>query len=129
MKSALTAIATLACIFAATPVAVAETLTPKMAGSLPLIPRSAWKIDAGGGGRNVQVYLFCQSGRWEVVSSQRGSLALMGTYKVQGDTIISKDGNGGAVTNYKMTWNGTALELNDGKVVLKLIYNGETKCK
>ncbi len=107
-----------------------KNLTPKMAGGFPAIPGTAWKIDYGKGVTGY-VFLFCKSARWEVISPQllNGAVTLMGTFRVQGSNLISKDGNGGQVTTFKMAWKGDVLELNDGKVILKLHYIGETECK
>ncbi|MGI8639733.1 MAG: hypothetical protein ACR2MG_07240 [Pyrinomonadaceae bacterium] len=107
-------------------------------GNFPVIPGTAWKIDAGPG-RNVQVFLFCKSGRWEVVSSQLlkqkdlsiegGAVTLMGTYTVKGDTITAKMDNG-PTDNYKMRWNDSILELDDGKGTIMRLYDKvETECK
>jgi hypothetical protein len=35
----------------------------------------------------------------------------------------------GMVQKWKMAWKGDLLELFDGKVTLRLHYNGETQCK
>lgn len=103
---------------------------PKMAGALPSIPGTAWKIDWGKGATGY-VYLFCKTARWEVVSPDllRGAATLMGTYKVQGSTLMSRDGSAGRVTPFKMAWQAGLLGLDDGKVTMRLHYVGKTECK
>ncbi|MFS8084504.1 MAG: agenet domain-containing protein, partial [Acidobacteriota bacterium] len=108
-----------------------KALPSKMAGSFTSLPGTAWKIDWGIKGGNVQRFLFCKSGRWEVVSSQlqAGALTMMGSYTVQGDRLITKNRNGGMTTNYKMTWKDGGWELNSGKSIMKLYDPVETQCK
>ena len=102
-----------------------------MANGFPVIPGTAWKIDWGIRGGNVQVFLFCKSGRWEVVSPMRssGAVTLMGTYELKGNRLVTQNMNGREVTNYQMAWKDSVLELNSGKSVMRLHYNGATACK
>ena len=103
-----------------------------MAGGLPTLPGTAWKIDFGIKGGNVQRFLFCRSGRWEVVSSQLltgGAMSMMGSYTVNGPSLVTRDANGGKVTTYRMAWNGKVLELDSGKAAMKLYEPVETACK
>jgi len=102
---------------------------PPMAGGFPVIPGSAWKIDWGKRGANVQVFLFCKTGRWEVVSPMllAGAATIMGTYRVRGSNVVTK-GDDGSISNYTMTWKGDALEMNDGRTIMRLVYNGIAQC-
>ncbi len=104
---------------------------PPMANGFPVIPGTAWKIDWGIRGGNVQVFLFCKSGRWEVVSPMRssGALTLMGTYALKGNRLVTKNMNGREETNYQMAWKDSVLALDSGKSVMRLHYNGTTACK
>lgn len=109
----------------------ANGVPPIIANGFPVIPGTAWKIDWGIRGGNVQVFLFCKSGRWEVVSPMRssGAVSLMGTYDLQGNKLVTKNMNGREVTNYRMIWKERILELDSGKSVMRLHYNGTTACK
>ena len=104
---------------------------PVLADGFPVIPGTAWKIDWGIRGGNVQVFLFCESGRWEVVSPMltAGALTLMGTYKLQGNKLTTKNTNGREVTDYRMSWKSSVLDLDSGKTVMHLHYRGTTACK
>lgn len=107
-------------------------LAPNMADAFPALQGTAWKIDWGIKGGNVQRFLFCRSGRWEVVSSQLltgGAMSMTGSYNVQGSSLVTKDTNGGKVTNYRMVWNKGILELDSGKVKMRLYDPVETQCK
>ena len=112
-------------------VSPAQGTPPPMANGLPAIPGTAWKIDLGIRGGNVQVFLFCKSGRWEVVSPMRtsGAVTLMGTYELMGTKLVTQNMNGREVTNYQMAWKDSVLELDSGKSVMRLHYNGTTACK
>lgn len=102
----------------------------KMAGGIPAIPGTAWKMDFGIKGANVQRILFCKSGRWEVVSSQLlngGAASLMGTYTVSGSTIALKAD--GKTTSYQMSLNGGVLQLTGGKQNMRLYEPVPTQCK
>lgn len=109
----------------------AQGTPPPMASGFPVIPGTAWKIDWGIRGGNVQVFLFCKSGRWEVVSPMRssGAVSLMGTYAHQGKKLVTQNMSGREVTNYQMTWRENVLELDSGKSIVRLHYNGATACK
>lgn len=109
----------------------ADGALPNIANGFPVIPGTAWKIDWGIRGGNVQVFLFCKSGRWEVVSPMRssGAVSLMGTYELKGNRLVTQNLNGREVTNYQMTWKEGVLELNSGKRVMRLHYNATTACK
>ena len=100
-----------------------STNTPTMTGGLPNIPGTAWKIIMYNDSRPVSVYLFCPNGKYEIVPSSAGSFVFMGTYKVQGSRLITR-AEDGAVTTYTLSWKNGFLELNDGKIVLRLKYNG-----
>lgn len=98
--------------------------TPRMTGALPAISGSAWKIiSMYGYGRSVSVYLFCPNGKYEIVPPRAEMVVFRGTYRVAGSKLITK-AQDGTVTTYTMTWRNGFLELNDGKAVLKLLYNG-----
>ena len=95
---------------------------------LPSLPGTAWKIDFGEGVTGT-VFLFCKSGRWEIVPGRIGSIGAVGkSYSVSGSTLTTVNADDGKVEKYKMTWKDNVLELNDGKVTLRLHYNGETQC-
>ncbi len=108
-------------------------------GNLPVIAGTAWKIDWKRSGP-VQTYLFCKSGRWEVISSQflkyqdipgseGGGTVFSGTYAVKGDTLISKWEDGKTDT-YKMSWDGSRLKLDDGSGTLVELYEpSTTECR
>lgn len=100
-----------------------------MAGGFPVIPGSAWRIDWGKRGANVQVFLFCKTGRWEVVSPMllAGAVTMMGTYRVRGSNVVTK-GDDGSISNYRMTWKGDALDMNDGRTIMRPLYKGTTQC-
>ena len=109
----------------------ADVKVPVLADGFPVIPGTAWKIDWGIRGGNVQVFLFCESGRWEVVSPMltAGAVTLMGTYKLQGNKLTTKNSNGREVTDYRMSWKSSVLDLDSGKTVMHLHYRGTTACK
>lgn len=109
-------------------------------GDLPQIVGTAWKIDPKIENTNVQTYLFCKSGKWQVIpyqflkyqdipGSEGGSVVFSGTYTVQGDTIISRMDNETAPDIYKMSWDGTRLKLNDGKGIVELYDPQPTDCE
>jgi hypothetical protein len=101
-----------------------KSTAPRMIGALPVMSGSAWKImSIFGDGRPVSAYLFCPNGKYEIVPPGAGMVVFMGTYRVAGSKLITK-AEDGAVTTYTMTWRNGFLELNDGKVVLKLLYDG-----
>lgn len=104
---------------------------PIMSNGFPVIPGTAWKIDWGIQGANVQAFLFCESGRWEVVSPMltSGAVTLMGTYKLQENILVTENSNGREVTKYRMAWKEGVLDLDSGKSVMHLHYNGTTACK
>lgn len=108
-------------------------------GNLPEISGTFWKVDPKIKNANVQTYLFCKSGRWEVISSQflkqqdipgsaGGGSVFGGTYEVKGDTLISK-WEDGATDTYKMSWDGSRLKLNDGKGIVELYDPQTTECQ
>lgn len=110
-------------------------------GNLPVIVGTGWKIDPKIPNANVQTYLFCKSGRWEVISSRilghqdipghrtGGGLVFGGTYVVKGDTIISRGENEPRDDIYKMSWDGSRLKLDDGKGVVELYDPQPTDCQ
>lgn len=103
--------------------------TPKTGGVPRTLPGTAWKIDFGRG-KTGTTFLFCRSGRWEIVPERAGSIGAVGSsYKVSGNTLTTVNRDDGKVEKWKMSWEGDVLILNDGKVTLKLHYNGETQCK
>jgi hypothetical protein len=105
-----------------------RTLTPKMAGALPSLRGTAWKIDYGKG-LTGNVFLFCKSGRWEIVPQRAGLIGAVGrSYTVSGSTLTTVNADDGKVEKWKMSWKGGVLEIFDGKVTLRLHYNGETTC-
>jgi len=104
---------------------------PITVNGFPVIPGTAWKIDFGIRGGNAQVFLFCKSGRWEVVSPMlsSGAVTLMGNYKLKGNDLVTENTNGREVTNYRMAWKENVLELDSGKSIMRLHYNGTTACR
>ena len=101
---------------------------PKMAGAFPALPGTTWRIDFGRGVTGT-AFLFCKSGRWEIVPSRAGSIGAVGkTHKVSGDILTTVNADDGQVEKFKMAWKENVLELNDGKTVLRLYYSGETQC-
>ncbi len=109
----------------------AEGKVPLLANGFPVIPGTAWKIDWGIRGGNVQVFLFCTSGRWEVVSPilSSGAVSLMGKYTVKGHDLVTENLQGREVTKYRMAWKESVLELDSGKSNMRLHYNGTSACK
>lgn len=102
-------------------------LTIPMSGGIPAIPGTAWKMDFGIKHGNVQRILFCKSGRWEVVSSQLGSVALMGRYRVSGSTLaLTGDGK---TTNYRISKSDVGLLLTGGSQDMRLYEPVSTECK
>jgi hypothetical protein len=109
-------------------------------GNLPVLSGTAWKIDWKRSGP-VQTYLFCKSGRWEVISSQflkhqdipgsaGGGVVLAGTYTVKGDTLISRGENEKRDDIYKMSWDGSRLKLDDGSGTFVELYEpSTTECR
>jgi hypothetical protein len=110
---------------------LASGKVPVIAHGFPVMAGTAWKIDWGIRGSNVQVFLFCKSGRWEVVSPMRssGAVSLMGNYEVQGSRLVTRNLNGREVTTYRMSWKDGVLELDSGKSQMRLHYNTTTDCK
>jgi len=108
--------------------------------NLPVLSGTAWKIDWKRSG-SVQAYLFCKSGRWEVIpyqflkhkdipGSAGGSVVFSGTYTVKGDTIISRMENQPAPDIYKMSWDGSRLKLDDGSGTILELYDSQpTDCQ
>lgn len=103
---------------------------PAMNGSLPNLAGTAWKQLYEKNVTVVPVFLFCKSGHWEVV---RYTLAagMMGSWKASGNTLTLTNSTDGKSENYSMTYNASQnlLLLNDGRVTLRLLYNGSTQCK
>ena len=92
------------------------------------LPGTAWKIDFGRGVTGT-VFLFCRTGRWEIVPAS-GSIGAIGkSYEVSAQTLTTVNRDDGKVEKYQMAWKGDVLELFDGKVTIRLHYNGETRCK
>lgn len=111
-------------------------------GDLPQIYGTAWKIDPKIKNANVQTYLFCKSGRWQVISSQflshrdipqhrmGGAVTFGGTYTINGNTLISRMVNEPVDDIYKMSWDGSRLKLADTKGgVLELYDPQPTECQ
>ena len=91
---------------------------------------TAWKIESRGS-IGVQVFLFCNSGRWEIVGSQllNGAVSPVGTYQQSGSRLTTRNQDDGMVTNWSLRWpGGDALDIDDGRVTLRLRYNGRTSC-
>lgn len=123
-----------ACFFAGLPFASpmdasAQGLKPKMAGALPSLTGTAWKMDFGRGVTGT-AFLFCKkSGRWEIVPARAGSIGAVGkSYSVYGKTLTTVNADDGMVEKWQMNWTGEVLELFDGKATQRLHYHGETQC-
>ena len=103
---------------------------PAGAGGSPRsLPGSAWKIDFGRGVTGM-VFLFCRSARWEIVPARMGSVGVIGkSYSLSGNELTTVSLDDGKVQKWKVAWRDEILELDDGQVVMKLHYNGETQCK
>jgi hypothetical protein len=102
---------------------------PEMPAALPSLPGTAWKIDFGKGVTGT-VFLFCKSGRWEIVPARAGSIGAVGrSYNVSGNILTTVNADDGMVQEWQMAEDDGVLELFDGKVTLRLHYNGETQCK
>ena len=99
-------------------------------GEIPALPGTAWKMDFGIKGGNVQRILFCKSGRWEVVSSQLlngGAVSLMGRYTVSGGTLaLTGDGK---TTNYAISRSDVGLLLTGGRQNMRLYEPVPTACR
>ena len=113
------------------PRAAPITQPPAAGGSAPRTLRgTAWKIESRGS-IGVQVFLFCNSGRWEIVGSQlfNGGVSPVGTYTQWGSRLTTRNQDDGMVTNWSLAWpGGDRLDLNDGRVTLRLRYNGRASC-
>jgi hypothetical protein len=107
----------------------AKEVQPAEIGPAPhSLPGTAWKMDFGKGVTGT-VFLFCKGGRWENVLPS-GRMGIVGrSYSVAGSTLTTVNADDGKVQKWRMTWKGDILELNDGKQIVKLHYNGETQCK
>lgn len=106
-----------------------KTPTSKIESVPHSLPGTAWKIDFGRG-KTGTTFLFCKSGTWEIVPERAGSIGAVGrSYRVSGNTLTTVNRDDGKVEKWKMSWEGDVLILNDGKVTLKLHYNGDTQCK
>jgi hypothetical protein len=107
------------------------TQPPGAGGSAPHVLRgTAWKIESRGS-VGVQVFLFCSTGRWEIVGSQlfNGGVSPVGTYTQSGARLTTRDQDDGMVTNWSLAWpGGDRLDLNDGRVTLRTHYNGRASC-
>jgi hypothetical protein len=89
---------------------------------------TAWKIDFGRGVTGT-VFLFCKSGRWEIVPARAGSIGAVGrSYKTAGSVLTTVNADDGKVEKWKMTWAGDVLIIDDGAQPLRLNYNGRTQC-
>ena len=107
----------------------ARNPAPKMPVAIPSLPGTAWKIDFGKGVTGT-VFLFCKSGRWEIVPARAGSIGAVGrSYNVSGNILTTVNADDGMVQEWQMAEDDGVLELFDGKVTLRLHYNGETQCK
>ena len=91
---------------------------------------TAWRIESRGS-IGVQIFLFCNSGRWEIVGSQllNGAVSPVGTYRQSGSSLTTRNQDDGMVTNWSLSWpGGDRMDINDGRVTLRLRYNGRTSC-
>ena len=104
---------------------------PRRGGPAPRNLRgTAWKVESRGS-TGVQVFLFCNSGRWEIVGSQlfNGGVSPVGTYTQAGSRLTTRNQDDGTVQPWTLTWpGGDRLDANDGQVTLRLHYNGRASC-
>jgi hypothetical protein len=104
----------------------------KKLGTVPkTLPGTAWKIDFGRGETGT-LFRFCPrpGDGWEIVPQRAGSTGAVGrSYSLSGSTLTMANRDDGMVQRWKMSWEGDVLVLNDGKVTLRLHYNGETQCR
>ncbi|HEX8666786.1 MAG TPA: hypothetical protein VF727_00260 [Allosphingosinicella sp.] len=107
------------------------TQPPGAGGPAPRNLRgTAWKVESRGS-TGVQVFLFCNSGRWEIVGSQlfNGGVSPVGTYTQAGSRLTTRNQDDGTVQPWTLTWpGGDRLDANDGQVTLRLHYNGRASC-
>lgn len=102
---------------------------PELPVALPSLPGTAWKIDFGRGVTGT-IFLFCKSGRWEIVPARAGTIGAVGkSYNVSGNILTTVNADDDMVQRWQMAEEDGVLELYDGKVTLRLHYNGETQCK
>jgi len=64
------------------------------------------------------------------MGAQTGSLFLGGTYKVKGTTLTTKDEGAAKGDDWKLRWDGSVkeMEMEQGKLIYVLRYQGKTKC-
>lgn len=77
------------------------------------------------------MFLFCNSGRWEIVGSQllNGAVSPVGTYRQSGSSLTTRNQDDGMVQNWSLSWpGGDRMDINDGRVTMRLRYNGRTTC-
>lgn len=104
---------------------------PPMAGDLPELSGSAWRIDFGSGLTGT-VFLFCAGGgHWETVPAS-GSIGLIGkSWAVSGSTLTTVNADDGMTQDWALSWDaeGEWLTIDDGALPLKLKYHGTTACR
>jgi hypothetical protein len=97
-------------------------------GQLPPLPGTAWKIDYGRG-KTGDVFLFCSTGTWEIVSASGRIGAVGRSYRVSGSSLTTVNRDDGKVQTWRMNGNNGLLVINDGRQTLTLHYNGTTQCR
>lgn len=91
---------------------------------------TAWKMEFPNNtsrrGITGSIFLFCNSGRWEMVP-ERGGVGPSGTYLLSGEnlTTISSDGTR---ETYRITWSGDILDLGGRDTRIRLHPNGAARC-
>lgn len=101
---------------------------PKAAAAPRSLPGTAWKIDFGRGLTGT-LFLFCESGTWQIVPAGGAIGAVGKSYHVSGDTLTTVNRDDGTVQKWKITWRNEGPELSDGRQTLRLHYNGRTSCR
>lgn len=104
-------------------------LTPQLNGGIPVIPGSGWNIVSiakhGEAPKTAQsayqTFSFSKDGRWSITHYSLAA-GQMGTYKVQGNRLITTNSLDGVVQNYAMNWKAgeNIMELDDGKYTYRL---------
>ncbi|MCY7291387.1 MAG: hypothetical protein LH615_04315 [Ferruginibacter sp.] len=115
--------------------AAQEAAIPDVSGGLPALAGTTWAVISiyeKGTVPKTQFrpanFLFCKNGKWE---HQTGSLYMMGTYKVIGATLFTKDeGAGSKPEEWKLRWDGSVkeMEMEQGNLIFVLRYQGKAQC-
>lgn len=115
---------------------------PKPTAAATTLPGSAWSLrlyrkskgySADG---TVMTMLFCPDGTWDTVRyglapGNAGAVGQRGTYKVAGNRLTLKNGQGGQTESYTITWlDAKTVELSDGSDIIWRLFDGvKSDCK